>query len=134
LALLSRLPLITLGLGLVVFTFTLVLSVTSGLGFSQPTTLLFIVPLAFSILLMFMAQNPNNERAALMYWFTAGVWGAASYLNFQLLGLFYLVVAVLAAFSAFLIERESRTFSFIGPGLFLGVGLLLVVLATFLAR
>ena len=101
---------------------------------SQPFNLVLIILLALTVGLMFLAQNPNNERAALFYWFAAGVWGAAAYVNFQFLGLFQLIVAILAGVSAFAIERESRVFSFTGPGLLIAVGLALVILANMLAR
>lgn len=132
--LLSRAPQMTLFAGFFVFSFTLVLSVTSGVGIAQPINLVFIVLLALSVLGMFLAQNPNNENAALMMWFAAGVWGAAAYLNFQTMGLFHLIVALLAAGSAFLIERESRVFSFTGPALLIGTGLALAILSVLLAR
>jgi hypothetical protein len=132
--LLARLPQITFLAALAIFSFTLFLTVTSGVGISQPINLVFVLLLAGSVMLMFLVQNPNNENAALMMWFGAGVWGAAAYQNFQMLGLFHLIVALLAAVSAFLIERESRVFSFAGPALFIGTGLSLVILSTLLAR
>lgn len=130
--LLSRIPQITLLVGLVVFTLTLFLTITSGNGISQPINLILVILLSLSILLMFLAQNPNNENAAFMFWFGAGVWGAASYLNFQTLGLFHLVVGLLSAASAYLIERESRMYSFLGPALLIGTGLSLVILSAIL--
>jgi hypothetical protein len=69
-----------------------------------------------------------------MLWYNAGAWGAAAYLNFQMLGLLALVVALLCAAGAFWVERESRAFSFAGPALFIGVALSLVILANMLAR
>ena len=131
---LSRLPQITLLIALVAFTVSLYLTITSGVGLSQPINLLFILALALSVGFMFLAQNPNNERAALLFWVSAGVWGAAAYANFQMLGIFALVVALLAAVSAFLIERESRVFSFTGPALFIGIAFSLVILTNILAR
>lgn len=133
-SLLSRLPQLALFAALVIFTFTLFLVITSGVGISQPITLVFILLMALSVGLMFLAQNPNNENAALMLWFGAGVWGAAAYQNFQLLGLFQLGVGLLAAASAFWIERTSRVYSFTGPALFIGTGISLVILATLLTR
>ncbi len=133
-SLLSRVPRITLFLALAIFSFALYLTITSGVGFAQLLNPLVILLFAFSVGAMFLAQNPNNENAALMYWFSAGVWGAAAYLNFQTLGVFALLVAALSAASAFLIERESRVFSFAGPALFIGVGLALVIVANMLAR
>lgn len=133
-SILSRLPQITLLVALAAFTVSLYLTITSGVGLSQPINLLFILGFALSIGLMFLAQNPNNERAALMFWVSAGVWGAAAYANFQMLGIFVLVVALLAAVSAFLIERESRVFSFTGPALFIGIAFSLVILTNILAR
>jgi hypothetical protein len=127
----ARLPLLTLFASVAVFTLTLILAITSGTGISQPFNLVLILLMALSTGLMFLALNPNNERAALMLWYGAGVWGATAYLNLQGIGLLELLVAVMAAVSAFLIERESRSFSFAGPALFVGVGLLLVVLARF---
>ena len=131
---LSRLPQITLLAALVTFTVSLYLTITSGIGVAQPTNLLFILTLALSIGFMFLAQNPNNERAALLFWVSAGVWGATAYANFQMLGLFALIVAFLAAVSAFLIERESRIYSFSGPALFIGIAFSLVILSNLLAR
>lgn len=133
-SLLSRLPQITLIVALVTFTVSLYLTITSGVGLSQPTNLLFILALALSVLSMFLAQNPNNERAALFFWASAGVWGAAAYSNFQMLGLFALIVAVGAGVSAFLIERESRIYSFVGPALFIGIAFSLVILSNLLTR
>jgi hypothetical protein len=133
-ALFYRLPQLTLLAALVVFTLLLVLMVTSGSGLAQPINLVLLVLLAVTIVLLFLAQNPNNENAALMLWFGAGVWSAAAYLNFQMLGLFALIVAALSAVSAFWVERESRTFSFTGPALFIGVALSLVIIANLLAR
>jgi hypothetical protein len=133
-SLLSRVPLIALVAGLVVFTLTLYLAISSGVGISQPLNLLLVLLLAASVGLIFLAQNPNNENAALMFWFGAGVWGAAAYLNFQMVGALQLVVALLAGVSAFWIERESRLFSFVGPALFIGTGLAVVIVANFLAR
>ncbi len=129
----NRIPQITLFIALAIFTFALYLTVTSGVGFTQLLNPIFILLLALAVGLMFLAQNPNNENAALMFWFGAGVWGAAAYLNFQMLGVLALLVAVLSAASAFLIERESRVFSFAGPALFIGSGLALVILANMLA-
>ncbi len=131
---LSRLPLITLIVALAIFTLILYLTITSGAGIAQPINLVLVLLMALSIGLMFRAQNPNNESAALMLWFGAGVWGAAAYLNFQMLGILLLLVALLAAVSAFWIERESRIFSFTGPALFIATGLALVVLSFVLAR
>lgn len=131
---LSRLPQIALLAALVTFTVSLYLTITSGVGVAQPTNLLFVLTLALSVGLMFLAQNPNNERAALMFWVGAGIWGAAAYANFQMLGLFALIVAALAAVSAFLIERESRIYSFSGPALFIGIAFSLVILSNLLAR
>ena len=130
----SRLPLITLIAALGVFSLTLFLAVTSGTGLEQPINLVLVLLSALSIFLMFLAQNPNNENAALMLWFGAGVWGAAAYLNFQTLGVLQLVVALLCAGSAFWIERESRVFSFLGPALFIGTGLSLAILAAIVPR
>lgn len=131
-SLLSRFPQITLLIGLVVFTLSLFLTITSGSGISQPINLVIIILQSLSVLLMFLAQNPNNENAAYMFWFGAGVWGAASYLNFQSLGIFHLAVGLLCAVSAYLIERESRLYSFLGPALFIGTGLSLVILSAIL--
>jgi hypothetical protein len=133
-SLLSRLPLLALLAALAVFTLTLFFTITQGTGISQPINLVLVVLLALSVGLLFLAQNPNNERAAHFCWFAAGVWGAAAYLNFQLLGFFQLVVAVLAGVSAFAIERESRVFSFGGPALLIATALALVVLERVLAR
>jgi hypothetical protein len=133
-SLLYRLPQITLWAALAVFTLLLVLMVTSGSGLAQPINLVLLLLLAVTIVLLFLAQNPNNENAALMLWFGAGVWGAAAYLNFQMLGLLALLVAALSAISAFWVERESRIFSFTGPALFIGVALSLVLIANLLAR
>lgn len=131
-SLLSRLPQITLFAALAVFTFTLFLTVTSGSGLAQLINPVLILLFAVCIFLMFLAQNPNNENAALMLWFGAGVWGAGAYLNFQMLGVLDLVVALLSAGAAFWIERESRVFSFAGPALFIGTGLSLVILSVLL--
>ena len=128
----NRIPQITLLVALAIFTFALYLTITSGVGFTQLLNPIFILLLALSVGFMFLAQNPNNENAAMMYWFGAGVWGAAAYLNFQMLGVLALLVAGLSAASAFLIERESRVFSFAGPALFIGTGLALVILANML--
>ena len=130
----NRIPQITLLVALAIFTFALYLTITSGVGFTQLLNPIFILLLALSVGFMFLAQNPNNENAAMMYWFGAGVWGAAAYLNFQMLGVLALLVAGLSAASAFLIERESRVFSFAGPALFIGTGLALVILANMLAQ
>ncbi len=128
-SLLSRLPLVTLIAALAVFTLTLVLAITSGTGISQPFNLLLVLLLAVSVLGMFLALNPNNEYAAIFLWFGAGAWGAAAYLNFQLVGALQLVVAILAAASAFWIERESRNLSITGPAVFIGTGLVLVIVS-----
>lgn len=128
----NRIPQITLLVALAIFTFALYLTITSGVCFTQLLNPIFILLLALSVGFMFLAQNPNNENAAMMYWFGAGVWGAAAYLNFQMLGVLALLVAGLSAASAFLIERESRVFSFAGPALFIGTGLALVILANML--
>lgn len=133
-SLLSRLPLITLLVALLVFSLMLVLVVASGAGIAQPFNLLLVLLLAVSIFLMFLAQNPNNENAALMLWFGAGVWGAMAYLNFVALGLPALAVGLLAAGSAFWIERESRVYSFTGPALMIGLTAALVIVANLLAR
>ncbi|MBI4674802.1 MAG: hypothetical protein HY741_24415 [Chloroflexi bacterium] len=133
-SLLSRLPLVALLVAFVVFTLTLVLVVSSGVGMAQPFNLLLILLLAASVILMFLAQNPHNENAALMLWFGAGVWGAAAYLDFMALGLPALVVGVLATVSAFGVERESRAYSFIGPALLIGLSVALVIIANLLAR
>ena len=133
-SLLARLPLVTLVVALLVFTLVLVVLITSGAGLSQPINVILLLGLAVSIVFMFLAQNPNNENAALMFWFGAGVWGATAYLNFQMLGLLALVVGFGAALSAFWIERESRAFSFTGPALFIGLALSLVIVANLLAR
>lgn len=133
-SLLARLPLVTLVVALLVFTLVLVVLITSGAGLSQPINVILLLGLAVSIVFMFLAQNPNNENAALMFWFGAGVWGATAYLNFQMLGVLALVVGFGAALSAFWIERESRAFSFTGPALFIGLALSLVIVANLLAR
>lgn len=133
-SLLYRLPLITLLAALPVFTLTLFLTVTSGAGPAQPFNFIMVLLSAASVFFMFLALNPNNENAALMLWFGAGVWGAAAYLNFQMAGLPALLVGVLAATSAFWVERESRSFSFTGPGMLIGVALSLVILSNLLAQ
>ena len=133
-SLLARLPLVTLVVALLVFTLVLVVLITSGAGLSQPINVILLLGLAVSVVFMFLAQNPNNENAALMFWFGAGVWGATAYLNFQMLGVLALVVGFGAALSAFWIERESRAFSFTGPALFIGLALSLVIVANLLAR
>lgn len=129
----ARLPLAALVAGLGVFTLLLILLITSGAGLA-PVNLMLFAALALGILFLFLAQNPNNESAALMLWYNAGAWGAAAYLNFQMLGLLALLVALLAAGAAFWVERESRAFSFTGPALFIGVALSLVILANMLAQ
>lgn len=133
-SLLARLPQLTLLVALPVFTLSLYLTITSGAGLAQPVNIVFIVLLALSIAGLFLAQDPNNERAAFLLWFSAGVWGAAAYLNFQMLGLAQLLVAVGAALSAFYVERESRAFSFAGPALFVGTEVLVSALGTILTR
>lgn len=133
-SLLSRLPLVTLLAAAVIYSLTLFLTVTSGAGVSAPINLILILLLALTVVLMFLAQNPNNENAALMFWFSAGIWGAAAYQNFQMLGVLQLVIALGAALSAFGIERESRVYSFIGPALFIGTGLSLVILSVLVSR
>lgn len=130
--LLDRLPLAALVVALLVFTLLLFLLITSGVGLAQPVNAVFLLALVAGILFLFLAQNPNNENAALLLWYNAGAWGAAAFLNFQMLGLPALVVAALAAGGAFWIERASRAFSFIGPALFIGVALSLVILARML--
>lgn len=132
--LLSRIPQLTLIAALADFSFTLFLTVTSGVGVTVPINLVLIVLMALSVGLMFLAQNPNNENAAFMFWFGAGVWGGAAYLNFQMLGVFHLVIALAAAASAFLIERESRVYSFLGPLLLIGTGMSVVILSFMFAR
>jgi hypothetical protein len=129
----ARLPLAALVAGLGVFTLLLFLLITSGAGLA-PVNLMLFAALALGILFLFLAQNPNNENAALMLWYNAGAWGAAAYLNFQMLGVLALLVALLAAGAAFWVERESRAFSFTGPALFIGVALSLVILANMLAQ
>lgn len=129
-----RLPLITLVAGVGVYSLLLALMITSGAGLAQPINVVLLLLLAATVVLMFFALNPNNANAALMLWFGAGVWGAAGYLNFQMLGLLALGVAVLCAVTAFWIERESRAFSFLGPALFIGVALSLVIIANMLTR
>lgn len=129
----SRLPPIALAVAFVIFSLTLFLAVSSGVGVSQPFHLALIILMALAVGSMFLAQNPNNENAALMFWFSAGVWGAAAYLNFQMVGVLQLVTALLAAASAFWIERESRVYSFIGPALLIAVGLALVIVSNMLA-
>lgn len=133
-ALLARTPQIALGFALLVFTINLFLAISAGTGISQPFNMILIALMALAVAFAFLAQNPNNENAALLFWFGAGVWGAAAFLNFQFLGLVDLVLAAMAAGSAFLIERESRLFSFSGPALFLGTGLSLVILSNILTR
>jgi hypothetical protein len=133
-SLLSRVPLVALLAALAVFTLSLFLAVTSGKAMAEPINLLLVLLLAMSVALLFLAQNPNNENAALMLWFGAGVWAAAAYLNFQLLGLADLFIAALSAIGAFWVERESRRYSFAGPALCIGIALLLVILSNFLAR
>jgi hypothetical protein len=133
-SLLSRVPLVALIAAIAVFTLSLFLAVTSGTGMSQPINLLLVLLLAVSAALLFLAQNPNNENAALMLWFGAGVWAAAAYLNFQLLGLADLVVAGLSALGGFWVERESRRYSFTGPALCIGTALLVVLVSNFLTR
>lgn len=129
----ARLPLAALAAGLGVFTLLLFLLITSGAGLA-PVNLMLFAALVLGILFLFLAQNPNNENAALMLWYNAGAWGAAAYLNFQMLGVLALLVALLAAGAAFWVERESRAFSFTGPALFIGVALSLVILANMLAQ
>jgi len=131
---LARLPQITLLGAFSIFSLTLYLTITSGAGISQLINLVIVLLLALTVMLMFLAQNPNNENAALIFWFGAGVWGAAAYLNFQTLGILQLVIALLSAASAFWIERESRVYSFIGPALLIGTGLSLVIISNLLAR
>lgn len=130
----SRLPLAALVAALGVFTLLLFLMITSGAALGQPVNLVLLIALAAGILFLFLAQNPNNENAALMLWFNAGAWGAAAYLNFEMIGLLALVVALLSAAGAFWVERESRAFSFTGPALFIGVALSLVILANMMAK
>ena len=130
----ARLPLAALLSALGVFTLLLFVMISSGAGLAVWVNPLLLLALAAGILFLFLAQNPNNENAALMLWYNAGAWGAAAYLNFQMLGLLALAVAFLSAAGAFWIERESRAFSFAGPALFIGVALSLVILANMLAR
>lgn len=130
----SRLPLAALIVAFGVFTLYLFLMISSGAGLAQLVNPILLLALAAGIIFMFLAQNPNNENAALMLWYNAGAWGAAAYLNFQMLGLLALIVALLSAAGAFWVERESRAFSFAGPALFIGVALSLVILANMLAR
>ncbi len=132
--LLSRSPLAALVVALGVFSFILFLLITSGAALAQPFNFVLLLALAAGVLFLFLAQNPNNENAALMLWYNAGAWGAAAYLNFQTLGLLALVVALLAALAAFWVERESRAFSFTGPALCIGVALSLAILANMLTR
>jgi hypothetical protein len=131
---LSRLPLAALVAALGVFTLLLFLMITSGAALAQPVNLVWLIALAAGILFLFLAQNPNNENAALMLWYNAGAWGAAAYLNFEMIGLLALVVALLSAGGAFWVERESRAFSFTGPALFIGIALSLIILANMLAQ
>lgn len=127
-------PVAALVAALGVFTLLLFLMITSGAALVQPVNLVLLIALAAGILFLFLAQNPNNENAALMLWFNAGAWGAAAYLNFEMIGLLALVVALLSAAGAFWVERESRAFSFTGPALFIGVALSLVIFANMLAK
>jgi len=132
--LLARSPLAALVAALGVFSLTLFIMITSGAALTQPINLVLLLALAAGVLFLFLAQNPNNENAALMLWYNAGAWGAAAYLNFQMLGLFALGVALLSALAAFWVERESRAFSFMGPALCIGVALSLAILAQMLTR
>jgi hypothetical protein len=131
-SLLPRIPQFALLTALAVFTLTLFIAITSGTGISQPINLVLVILLAATVFMMFLAQNPNNENAAMMLWFGAGVWGAAAYLNYQMLGVLHLVPALLSAIGAFWIERESRMYSFLGPALFIGTALSLVIVANLL--
>lgn len=123
-------PRIALVAALTVFTVTLFLAVISETSSARWFNLLFILLLAVSTGLAFVAQKPNVERAALFFWFGAGVWGAAAFHNFQLLGLWQLLVAALCAASGLLIEREQRAYSLWGPALFIGTGVGLALLAS----
>lgn len=127
------LPRVTLLGALVVWTLTLIVTVASGVGLGQPGTILVILALAGAFGLILLAQNPGLENAALLFWVAAGIWGAAAYLNFQMLGILDLAVGILAAATAFVLERDRRAFSFNGPLLFIASGLILVLVANYLS-
>ncbi len=104
---------------LVVWGFTLPLLATLGRRLAEPSTLFFVVCLGVASLLILFAQNPNVRRSHLMFWISAGVWTGASYLNQQIVGYSYLLVALLAIASAALREQQRRRFSLLGPVLFM---------------
>ncbi len=104
---------------LVVWGFTLPVLASLGRRLTEPSTLLFVFGLGVASLLILFAQNPTLHASNLMLWASAGIWTAASYLNQELVGFLYLLVALLALGSAAVRERERGGFSLAGPGAFM---------------
>ncbi len=121
---LNALPHLASIIALVVWGVTFPLLATFGRRLSEPPTLALVIGIGLASLLNLLARNPNLRASNLMFWVSGGVWTGAAYLNPQVLGFAYLVVALLTLGSA--VVREHAKFSLSGPVLFIATVLITV--------
>lgn len=115
---LNALPQLASIFALIVWGLTFPLLNTLGKRLSEPPTLALVIGIGLASLLNLIARNPHLRPANLMLWLSGGVWTGAAYQNPQVLGLAYLLVALLTLGSAVVREREHDKFSLSGPAVF----------------
>ncbi len=112
---------------LVVWGFTLPLLAALGHPLTDFSTFAFLAVTGVATLLILLAQKPNLRAVNLLLWVSAGLWTGASYLNQEILGFLYLLMALLTAGSAVVRERGQGGFSLTGPVAFIAALVLMIV-------
>ncbi len=130
---LDWLPRIPALAALLVWGITLFITVNSGAKLSSPFILFALVAMGVATLVLLFPQNPDAGFSAARLWLSAGLWGGASYLNPESIGFLYLLVSVVTAVSATLVERARGGFSLTGPAIFIGAMVLTIVIGNALA-
>ncbi len=101
-----------------VWAVTLPLLASFGRKLTEPSTLFFVLCIGLASLLILLAQNSRVAGGSWMLWVSAGIWTGAAYLNRQVVGFSYLLIALLALGSAAVGEHEHGYLSLLGAGLY----------------
>jgi hypothetical protein len=92
-----------------------------------PSNLPAIIGIGLASLLTLVAQAQKNGVSGLMLWLSGGIWSGAAYVSTEVIGLAYILMALLTLGSAALRERQRAKFSLSGPTAFIAAMVIVIV-------
>jgi hypothetical protein len=80
--------------------------------------------------LSLMAGSGRPGIANRMFWLSGGIWAGAAYVNLELIGLAYVLMALMTLGAAAFRERQHGKFSLSGPTAFIVAMLIVIALSS----